>query len=520
MERRRNFGIISHPDAGKTTLTEKLLLFGGAIQQAGAVKARKAARHATSDWMSIERERGISVTTSAMKFNYRDYDINLLDTPGHQDFSEDTYRVLTAVDSALMVIDSAKGVEPQTEKLMEVCRMRNTPIMTFINKLDREGLAPLELLSDIEDKLQIECVPLSWPVGMGKAFKGVYNLYRGEMHFFTPGQATGALQDIVIHDLADPRLDRLLGSQAGELRDDVELLVGAASPLELEHYLKGNQTPVFFGSAINNFGVKELLDAFVEMAPAPTSRPTQTRDVSPFEDAFSGFVFKIQANMDPAHRDRIAFLRVCSGKFQRGMKVFHHRIGKEVTLANATIFMAQDRTNVEEAFAGDIIGIHNHGTIKIGDTFTEKEPLKFTGIPNFAPDHFRRIRLKNPMKAKQLHKGLIQLAEEGAAQVFRPVGTSDYILGAVGVLQFDVTSERLKFEYGAETIYEPVQYMAARWVDCEDQKRLKEFEKKNGGYLAHDGEGYLTFLAPSQWRLEICMEEWPEVAFHKTREIS
>jgi peptide chain release factor 3 len=518
VDRRRNFGIISHPDAGKTTLTEKLLLFGGAIQQAGAVKARKAARHATSDWMNIERERGISVTTSAMKFNYRDYEINLLDTPGHQDFSEDTYRVLTAVDSALMVIDGAKGVEPQTEKLMEVCRMRNTPIMTFINKLDRDGLPPLELLSDIEEKLQIECVPLSWPVGMGKSFKGVYNRYCRELHLFTPGQETRPREGVRIHDLADPRLDQYLGSQAGELRDDVELLEGAADPFELEHYLKGNQTPVFFGSAVNNFGVKELLDAFVEMAPAPTSRPTLTRDVSPYEDAFSGFVFKIQANMDPAHRDRIAFLRVCSGKFRRGMKVRHHRIGKEVAIANATIFMAQDRANVEEAYPGDIIGIHNHGVIRIGDTFTEKEPLTFTGIPSFAPEHFRRIRLKNPMKAKQLHKGLIQLTEEGAAQVFRPLGTSEYILGAVGALQFDVTSERLKVEYGADTVFEPVQYMSARWVACEDRKRFKEFERTNRGYLARDAEGDLAFLAPSEWRLESCMEQWPEVAFNKTRE--
>jgi len=518
VDRRRNFGIISHPDAGKTTLTEKLLLFGGAIQEAGAVKARKASRHATSDWMNIEKKRGISVTTSVMKFNYRDYEINLLDTPGHEDFSEDTYRVLTAVDSALMVIDNSKGVEPQTEKLMEVCRMRNTPIMTFINKLDRDGLPPLELLSDIEEKLQIECVPLSWPVGMGKAFEGVYNRYRQELHFFRPGQKAHSRDGVMIHDLADPRLDRLLGNRAKELRDDVELLEGAANPFELHHYLKGNQTPVFFGSAINNFGVKELLDAFVEIAPAPTTRPTLTRDVSPYEDAFSGFVFKIQANMDRAHRDRIAFLRVCSGKFRRGMKALHHRRGKEVAIANATIFMAQDRARVEEAYPGDIIGIHNHGTIKIGDTFTEKELLKFTGIPNFAPEHFRRIRLRNPMKSKQLRKGLFQLAEEGAAQVFRPLGTSEYILGAVGALQFDVTSERLKYEYGADTIYEPVKTTVARWVACEDRKRLKEFEQKNGDYLARDAEGQLTFLAPSEWRLERCMEQWSEVAFHKTRE--
>jgi len=518
VSRRRTFGIISHPDAGKTTLTEKLLLFGGAIQQAGAVRARKAARHATSDWMNIEKERGISVTSSVMKFNYRDYEINLLDTPGHQDFSEDTYRVLTAVDSALMVIDSGKGVEPQTEKLMEICRMRNTPIITFINKLDRDGLSPLDLIADIEDKLQIECVPLSWPVGMGKAFKGVYNRYRREMHIFTPGKNTHPGEGIRIKDLADPRLDQLLGSQARELRGDMELVEGATNPFDIAQYLKGNQTPLFFGSAVNNFGVRELLDAFVEMAPAPAERATMTRTVSPHEEAFSGFVFKIQANMDPAHRDRIAFLRVCSGTFRRGMKVMHHRIGKEIIIANATIFMSQDRTNVEEAYPGDIIGIHNHGTIKIGDTFTEGEAIKFIGIPNFAPEHFRRIRLKNPMKAKQLQKGLAQLAEEGAVQVFRLLGSSDYIVGAVGALQFDVTAERLKVEYGAETVYEPVRYVTARWVDCRDGTRLKEFEEDNAAMVALDAEGCLAYLATSEWRLDRCIEAWPDVVFHKTRE--
>lgn len=518
VERRRNFGIISHPDAGKTTLTEKLLLFGGAIQQAGAVKARKAARHATSDWMSIERERGISVTASAMKFEYRDYEINLLDTPGHQDFSEDTYRVLTAVDSTIMVIDSAKGVEPQTEKLMEVCRMRNTPIMTFINKLDRDGMFPLDIMADIEDKLQVECAPLSWPIGMGKAFKGVYNLYKKELNLFTPGEETRSSEIITIKDLGDPRLDDLLGSQAEQLREDVELLEGAANPFELEHYLNGSQTPVFFGSAINNFGVKELLDAFVEMAPPPYPRMAVTREVSPYEEKFSGFVFKIQANMDPAHRDRIAFMRICSGKFKRGMKAFHHRIGKEISLGNATILMARDRENVEEAYPGDIIGIHNHGTIKIGDTFTSKEPLKFTGIPSFAPQHFRVVRIKNPMKSKQLAKGLLHLAEEGAIQVFRPINSSEYILGAVGVLQFEVTSARLLNEYGADTVYEPARYVTARWVSSKDPKRMKEFEQSNTRNLALNAEGHLTYLAPSEWHLERAMDEWPEVVFNKTIE--
>jgi peptide chain release factor 3 len=518
IKRRRTFGIISHPDAGKTTLTEKLLLFGGAIQIAGAVKARKAARHATSDWMAIERERGISVTTSVMKFHYRDFEMNLLDTPGHQDFSEDTYRVLTAVDSALMVIDSIKGVESQTEKLMEVCRMRNTPIITFVNKLDREGMRPLDILGEIEDKLQVECAPLSWPIGMGKRFKGVYNLYRKELHLFTPGQETRTRDGVLIKDLSDPRLEKLLGNQADDLREDVALIEGAANPFEIEHYLRGNQTPVFFGSALNNFGVRELLDAFIEMAPAPRPRPTSTREVSPDEESFSGFVFKIQANMDPAHRDRIAFLRICSGKFTRGMKVIHHRLGKELTLANATIFLAQDRSNVDEAYPGDIIGIHNHGTIKIGDTFTEKEPLQFTGIPNFAPEHFRRVVLRNPLKAKQLQKGLTQLAEEGAVQSFRPVARSDYILGAVGVLQFDVTVARLKAEYGVDAVYEPMGYSAARWVACGDKKRIEAFERKHRNNMAYDSEGHLAYLAPDAWRLSAVMEDWPDIAFEKTRE--
>jgi peptide chain release factor 3 len=518
INRRRTFGIISHPDAGKTTLTEKLLLFGGAIQMAGAVKARKAARHARSDWMNIEKERGISVTTSVMKFGYREFDINLLDTPGHEDFSEDTYRVLTAVDSALMVIDGAKGVEPQTEKLMAVCRMRNTPIITFINKMDREGLAPLDILGDIEEKLQIECAPLSWPIGAGKRFKGVYNLYRKQLQLFTPGKETADQDDVTIEDLSDSVLDDLLGSQADELREDVELLEGAANPFELEHFLKGNQTPVFFGSAINNFGVRELLDALVEMAPAPGPRMAVTREVLPREEAFSGFAFKIQANMDPAHRDRMAFIRICSGRFTPGMKVRHHRIGKDVTFANATIFMAQDRAHVEEAFPGDIIGIHNHGTIKIGDTFTDKEPLKFSGIPNFAPEHFRRVLLKNPLKSKQLAKGLTQLAEEGAIQVFRPLTGSDYILGAVGVLQFDVTMERLKAEYGVDAIYEPVDLSTARWIGCGDAKRLKQFERENSSTLARDAEGNLAYLAANEWRLGRIMEQWEDVEFHKTRE--
>ena len=518
VDKRRTFGIISHPDAGKTTLTEKLLLYGGAIQMAGAVKARKASRHATSDWMAMEQERGISVTSSVMKFNYRDYEVNLLDTPGHQDFSEDTYRVLTAVDSALMVIDSAKGVETQTRKLMEVCRMRNTPILTFVNKLDREGMSPLDLLGDIEETLQIECAPLTWPIGMGKRFRGTYSLYKKQLHLFSAQENERVSRGIIIDDVNDPQLDELLGSQADELREDIELLEGAANPFNLEDYLKGNQTPVFFGSAINNFGVQEMLDAFVELAPSPIPRQTTTREVSPYEEDFSGFVFKIQANMDPAHRDRIAFLRICSGQFTRGMKLKHHRIGKDVAIANATIFMAQDRSHVEEAYAGDIIGLHNHGTIKIGDTFSVKEPLKFVGIPSFAPEHFRRVRLKNPLKTKQLDKGLTQLAEEGAVQLFRPLLGSDYILGAVGVLQFDVIMSRLQAEYSVDAVYEGVDYATARWVTCDDKKKMDEFEKQNRSQLARDAEGNLSFLASSEWRLQHTIEQWPDITFHKTRE--
>jgi len=518
VDRRRTFGIISHPDAGKTTLTEKLLLFGGAVQMAGSVKARKAARHAVSDWMAIEQERGISVTNSVMKFNYRHFEINLLDTPGHQDFFEDTYRVLTAVDSAVMVIDSVKGVEPQTRKLMEVCRMRNTPILTFINKLDREGMKPLDILGEIEETLQIECAPLTWPIGMGKHLKGTYNLHRRELVLFSPGQERLPDDAVTIDDLDDPLLDETLGSQAAELREDVALLEGAADPFDLQAFLNGSQTPVFFGSAINNFGVRELLDTFVEIAPAPLPRPASSRMVLPEEDEFSGFVFKVQANMNPAHRDRIAFLRICSGRFQRGMRVRHHRIGKDIQIANPIIFMAQDRTFVEEAWPGDIIGIHNHGTIRIGDTFSEKEPLNFTGIPNFAPEHFRRVRLMSPLRRKQLQKGVHQLVEEGAIQVFRPLMGNGLVLGAVGVLQFEVTMARLKAEYGVDAVYEPVDFSTARWIGCDDKKRLAAFEKERQANLFRDAEGNLAYLAQSEWQLNYTAEKWPEILFLRFRE--
>jgi len=516
--KRRTFAIISHPDAGKTTLTEKLLLFGGAIQQAGAVKSRKTQRKATSDFLSIEQERGISVSSSVMKFDYKGFEINLLDTPGHKDFSEDTYRVLTAVDCAVMIIDSAKGVEPQTRKLMEVCRMRNTPIITFINKLDREGMEPLDLFADIEEKLQIECSPITWPIGMGKRFRGVYHLDTKQLGLFAPGYTPRDGDGVVISDLDDPILDQELGDQAAELREDVDLIQGAADPFDMDYYLKGSQTPVFFGSAINNFGVREMLDSFVEMAPPPGVRQTLTREVRPEEPGFSGFTFKIQANMDPAHRDRIAFFRICSGKFQRGMKVRHHRIGKDVIISNATIFMAQERSNVDEAFPGDIIGIHNHGTIKIGDTFTDKEELKFTGIPSFAPEHFRRVILKNPMKNKALQKGLTQLAEEGTIQVFRPRINNDYIMGAVGVLQFDVTMARLKAEYGVDAGSEPVDLSVARWITCDNEEMKKKFINQNAGSIAVDSEGWVAFLTTSEYQLGFAMEAWPDIEFHKTRE--
>jgi len=519
--RRRTFAIISHPDAGKTTLTEKLLLFGGAIQMAGSVKARKASRHATSDWMAMERERGISVTTSVMQFPYRDRVVNLLDTPGHQDFSEDTYRVLTAVDSALVVIDAAKGVEAQTRKLMDVCRMRATPVMTFINKMDREALHPLDVMADIEQHLQIECAPMTWPIGMGSSFKGTYDLLHKQLHLFSSTHGGRIQSGIVIRDVDDPLLDEHLGDQAEQLRMDLALLEEAGTPFDEARYLKGELTPVFFGSAINNFGVREMLDMFVEFAPGPQPRPSATRMVEPGEEAFTGVVFKIQANMDKAHRDRMAFLRICSGTFTRGMRLKHHRTGKDVTVANATIFMAQDRTGVEEAFPGDIIGIPNHGTIKIGDTFTEsKEVLKFVGIPNFAPEHFRRVRLKNPLKAKQLQKGLEQLAEEGAVQLFRPLVNNDYILGAVGVLQFDVIVARLADEYGVDAVYEGVGTHTARWVYCEDKKIFADFQDYHRGELAVDAEGALAYLAPNPWRLESATERYPKVEFRTTREIS
>jgi len=519
LKRRRTFAIISHPDAGKTTLTEKLLLFGGAIQLAGSVKGRKAARHATSDWMEMEKERGISVTTSVMQFEHNNAIINLLDTPGHEDFSEDTYRTLTAVDSALMVIDVAKGVEERTINLMEVCRLRDTPILTFINKLDREGREPIELLDEVENVLKIQCAPMTWPIGMGKRFKGVYHLYKDEIHLFSAQHGGRIAQAEVIKGLDNTKLDELLADQAQELRDEIDLVQGASHEFDLNAYLAGHLTPVFFGSAINNFGILELLDAFAEYAPPPCPREAVQRAVSPDEDKFTGFVFKIQANMDPAHRDRIAFLRVCSGKFDKGMKIHHVRTGKAVQVANALTFQADSRKAVEEAYPGDIIGLHNHGTIQIGDTFTLGENLKYGGIPYFAPELFRRVVLKDPLRAKALQKGLIQLTEEGATQLFRPLKNNDLILGAVGVLQFDVTAYRLKAEYNVECVYDAVPVSTVRWVSSDKPAKLEEFKKKAYDNLAEDGGGYLVYIASSRVNLQLTEERWPEIKFSATREL-
>ena len=519
VKRRRTFGIISHPDAGKTTLTEKLLLFSGAIQLAGTVKGRKSSRHATSDWMDIEKQRGISVASSVMQFEYRDHVVNLLDTPGHQDFSEDTYRVLTAVDSALMVIDAAKGVEEQTIKLLNVCRMRSTPIITFMNKMDRETRDPLELLDELEAVLKIRCAPITWPIGMGKSFRGVYHLLRDEILLFAAGDAHADQSFEVINGIDNPRLASMFPREIEQLKAEVELVHGASDPFDLQQFLDGTQTPVFFGSAINNFGVREILNALIEWAPAPRARDASVRSVVPTEPHFSGFVFKIQANMDPAHRDRIAFLRVCSGHFERGMKIRHLRLNREIKVSSVVTFMAASREQVEEAYAGDIIGLPNHGNMQIGDSFSDGELLQFTGIPYFAPDFFRVVRIRNPLKIKQLHKGLQQLGEEGAVQVFKPINNSDLILGAVGVLQFEVVASRLLHEYGVDAVFETASISSARWVSCDDKRVLADFENSSAGHhVAYDAGNNLTYLATSGVNLKLTEERWPQITFHATRE--
>ena len=516
--RRRTFAIISHPDAGKTTLTEKLLLFGGAIQMAGSVKGRKAARHATSDWMALEKERGISVTSSVMQFPYDDCIVNLLDTPGHADFGEDTYRVLTAVDSALMVIDVAKGVEERTIKLMEVCRLRDTPILSFINKMDRDIREPIEVLDEVESVLRIAAAPINWPLGMGRGFKGVYNLYTDTIHVYQQGRGHTIPEDVRIEGLESAAARELLGMDYQGICDEIELVRGATPEFDLEAYLKGEMTPVFFGTALSNFGVREMLDHFVDWAPPPRDRDAESRTVAAGEEKFSGFVFKIQANMDPRHRDRIAFLRICSGTYNQGMKMRHVRLGKDIRIADAVTFLAGERENVEQAVAGDIIGLHNHGTIQIGDTFTEGEELKFTGIPHFAPELFRRIRLRDPLKTKQLHKGLQQLSEEGSTQVFFPIANNDVVVGAVGQLQFDVVAYRLKDEYNVDAIYEAVNVATARWVKADNPKDIEKLKAKAPENLAIDGGGYLTYLAPTRVNLSLTEERYPELRFMATRE--
>ena len=518
ISKRRTFAIISHPDAGKTTVTEKLLLYGGAIKTAGSVKARTANTHATSDWMEMEKERGISVTSSVMQFPYNNHVINLLDTPGHEDFSEDTYRTLTAVDSALMVIDVAKGVEQRTIKLMEVCRLRDTPILTFINKLDREGKEPIELLDEVESVLNIECSPITWPIGMGKGFKGVYHLLEDKVYLFESGKNASIGENTIIDGIKSSQLDDILGDDlANEARDEIELIAGTTNPFNLNEFLEGKQTPVFFGSAINNFGIENLLDGFIDYAPTPQGRESDARIVMPDENKLSGFVFKIQANMDPKHHDRLAFMRIVSGEYQKGMKVLQVSTGKQIKIANAVTFMSRERSSTELAHAGDVIGIHNHGGIGIGDTFTQGEKINFQGIPNFAPELFRRAQLKDPLKAKALQKGLDQLSEEGATQVFRPISNSSQILGAVGILQFDVVAHRLKYEYGVDCQFETINVATARWVSGPD-KDIEKLKIKAGNNIAIDSAGMLTYLAPSMVNLQLTLERHPELTFSATRE--
>lgn len=516
--KRRTFGIISHPDAGKTTLTEKLLLFGGAIQKAGAVKSSKIKDHARSDWMEIEKQRGISVATSVMGFNYKGIKINLLDTPGHQDFAEDTYRTLTAVDSVILVIDCVKGVEIQTEKLMEVCRMRNTPVLCFINKLDREGRDPFDLLDEVEEKLDIKVRPLSWPISMGKTFKGVYSLYEKKLNLFVPSKVT--IQDsIEISDINSDELDKLVGENyAKQLRADVELIEGVYPEFNVQDYLDGKVAPVFFGSAVNNFGVRELLDTFIRIAPPPIPRETTIREVEPDEKKFSGFIFKIHANMDPKHRNRIAFLRVCSGKFERATNYHHVRQHKGIRFSNATAFMAQDREIVDEAWPGDIVGLYDTGNLKIGDTLTEGEDMLYTGIPSFSPEIFKEVINMDAMKSKQLEKGLLQLMEEGVAQLFNYELGNRKVIGTVGALQFEVIQFRLKNEYGATVQFASQNIYKACWISSTNEKKLQEFLDSKQRHIARDKDGKLVFMAESRGWLQMVQENFPEIQFHFTSE--
>ncbi|MCV2352846.1 peptide chain release factor 3 [Paucibacter sp. B2R-40] len=518
VKRRRTFAIISHPDAGKTTLTEKLLLFSGAIQIAGSVKARKATRHATSDWMEIEKQRGISVASSVMQMEYRDCVINLLDTPGHQDFSEDTYRVLTAVDAALMVIDAANGVEPQTRRLLQVCRARNTPILTFVNKMDREVQDPLALMDEIERELGMTVVPFTWPVGMGKHFHGVMDLRQKQMRVFSPGEGKAGGDDEILQGLNNPAYAERFGMQYEQAEGEIELVQDAAAEFNLDDFLSGKLTPMFFGSAVNNFGVQEILDALVELAPAPAERAAMQRVVQPDEPKFTGVVFKIQANMDPSHRDRIAFLRVVSGHFERGMRLKVVRSGKELRPNTVVSFLSQRRELLDEAYAGDIIGIPNHGVLQLGDTITEGEALQFTGLPFFAPEMFRSVEVADPLRTKQLKAGLTQLGEEGAIQVFRPIAGSVLLLGAVGQLQFEVVAHRLEHEYGCKARIMPSRFQVARWVTCDDANELKRFIDANDHRMAYDAVDAPTVLVEYAPELRAIEANWPKIKFHALRE--
>ena len=518
VKRRRTFAIISHPDAGKTTLTEKLLLFSGAIQIAGSVKARKASRHATSDWMEIEKQRGISVASSVMQMEYRDCVINLLDTPGHQDFSEDTYRVLTAVDAALMVIDAANGVEPQTRRLLQVCRARHTPILTFVNKMDREVQEPLALMDEIERELGMGVVPFTWPVGMAKFFGGVLDLRKQQMRVFSPGEDKRHDDDEIIDGLGNPLLAQRFGAAYAQAAGEIELVQEAAPAFDEAEFLAGRQTPMFFGSAINNFGVREVLDALVDLAPSPGAKPAIQRTVEATESKFSGVVFKIQANMDPAHRDRIAFVRVASGHFTRGMRLKVTRSGKELRPNTVVTFLSQRRELLEEAYAGDIIGLPNHGVLQLGDTLTEGEALQFTGLPFFAPEMFRSVEVADPLKTKQLRAGLTQLGEEGAIQVFRPVAGSVLLLGAVGQLQFEVVAHRLEHEYGVKARVTSARYNVARWVTCDDAKELQRFIDGNAHRVALDAVDAPCVLLEYAGELRAMQDNWPKIQFHALRE--
>lgn len=519
IQKRRTFAIIAHPDAGKTTLTEKMLLFGGAIQTAGAVKSNKIDTSTKSDWMEIEKQRGISVATSVMGFEYKGIKINLLDTPGHQDFAEDTFRTLTAVDSVIMVIDCVKGVEIQTEKLMEVCRMRNTPVICFINKLDREGQDPYDLLDEVENKLNIKVRPLSWPIGMGKGFKGVYNLYDKKLNLFSPSQRKLSDDRIEIENLEDDSLESLIGiNNATQLREDKELIEGVYPDFDSKEYLEGKVAPVFFGSAVNNFGVNEMLDTFIRIAPSPKSRFTEEREVKPDESKFSGFIFKIHANMDPNHRNRIAFLRICSGKFERNKPYNHVRGSKPLRFSNVTSFMAQDREIIEEAFPGDIVGLYDTGNLKIGDTLTDGENMSFKGIPSFSPEIFREVINKDAMKTKQLEKGLKQLMEEGVAQMFTFDMGSRKAIGTVGQLQFEVIQFRLKSEYNASVEFTPMNLYKACWISGTDKKQLDEFVRSKNRHIAHDKDGKLVFMAESKSWLQMVQENYPDIQFHFTSE--